>query len=204
MVFAGTMVTNGGCYAVRYLNYLVMYQLLLQSRPLYWFKMVVGTGSNSEIGKINQGVQLAKQESSKTPLTLKLDEFGDQLTKIVGFICLLVWGVCIPKFSSDAFGGSWARGALYHAKIGQILFTTEHFFESWNIDDIIFSIYLYFFIFISYNWNENVGCIIHTFLFYSAVALGVAAIPEGLPAVITLCLSLVVGVVLKSAFFPDR
>ena len=128
--------------------------------------MVVGTGSNSEIGKINQGVQLAKQESSKTPLTLKLDEFGDQLTKVVGFICLLVWGVCIPKFSSDAFGGSWARGALYHAKIGQILFTTN---RTVQMSDIIFII----------------------FIFHLAVALGVAAIPEGLPAVITLCLSLV-------------
>ena len=117
MVFAGTMVTNGGCYAVRHFGFL-MYTPAFIKCYLWIFQVVVGTGSNSEIGKISKGVQLAKQESTKTPLTLKLDEFGDQLTKIVGFICLLVWGVCIPKFSSDAFGGSWARGALYHAKIG--------------------------------------------------------------------------------------
>lgn len=110
--------------------------------------MVVGTGSNSEIGKINQGVQLAKQETAKTPLTLKLDEFGDQLTKIVGFICLLVWGVCIPKFSSDAFGGSWARGALYHAKIGMDLFTRKSTVTSIRINkrisDFIFMHIIYF------------------------------------------------------------
>lgn len=73
---------------------------------------------SSEIGKISHGVQSAKQETSKTPLTIKLDEFGDQLTKIVGAICVLVWVVSIPKFRSDAFGSSWIRGALYHAKIG--------------------------------------------------------------------------------------
>ena len=119
MVFAGTMVASGGAYA-----------------------LVTGTGMATEIGAINAGVQEASLSAgaTKTPLAQKLDEFGDQLTKIIGSICLVVWLFSIPKFNSPAFGGSWVKGAVFHTKI--------------------------------------------------AVALGVAAIPEGLPAVITLCLSL--------------
>ena len=82
-------------------------------------KVVVGTGMRTEIGKISQGVQAAKEETTKTPLAQKLDEFGDQLTNIIGVICLGVWCVSIPKFKSDVFGGSWLRGALYHLKSGE-------------------------------------------------------------------------------------
>ena len=81
----------------------------------------------------------AKSEEHKTPLGIKLDEFGDQLTKIIGLICVAVWIGSIPKWSDNTFKNKW-EGAIYYAKV--------------------------------------------------AVALGVAAIPEGLPAVITLCLSL--------------
>ena len=116
MVFSGTVVTNGGCYV-----------------------LVTNTGAVTEIGAINAGVQAAKEEQVKTPLAIQLDEFGIQLTKIIGSICVVVWLASIPQFGNEIFG-SWMRGAVYHAKI--------------------------------------------------AVALGVAAIPEGLPAVITLCLSL--------------
>ena len=118
MVFSGTMVTHGGCFAV-----------------------VTATGMATEIGLIDAGVQAAKMDHMhiKTPLAEKLDEFGGQLTKIIGAICAAVWVVSIPKFKSPVFK-SQLQGAIYYAKI--------------------------------------------------AVALGVAAIPEGLPAVITLCLSL--------------
>lgn len=61
------------------------------------------------------------------------------MTKIIGFICVAVWLVSIPKWGDNTFKNNW-EGAIYYAKV--------------------------------------------------AVALGVAAIPEGLPAVITLCLSL--------------
>lgn len=81
----------------------------------------------------------AKDDESKTPLAIKLDEFGDTLTIIIGVICLAVWVVSIPKFNDASFSSVW-EGAIYYAKV--------------------------------------------------SVALGVAAIPEGLPAVITLCLSL--------------
>lgn len=116
VVFSGTMVTSGSGTAV-----------------------VVRTGMNTEIGKIQKGVTEAKSEEQKTPLGQKLDEFGETLTVIIGVICLAVWCVSIPKFDDPSFSSSW-EGALYYAKV--------------------------------------------------AVALGVAAIPEGLPAVITLCLSL--------------
>ncbi|KAJ1426607.1 hypothetical protein B484DRAFT_450624 [Ochromonadaceae sp. CCMP2298] len=116
MVFSGTMVTSGASYAV-----------------------VTGTGTATEIGLINAGVQAAKEVHTKTPLGQRLDEFGNQLTVIIGVICVAVWVASIPKFSSPVFSSQF-KGAVYYAKI--------------------------------------------------AVALGVAAIPEGLPAIITLCLSL--------------
>jgi len=116
MLYSGTMVTSGTGKAV-----------------------VVQTGMDTQMGKIQKGVTQAKEEQVKTPLALKLDEFGSQLTKIIGAICLLVWVISIPKMNDASFSSGW-EGAIYYAKV--------------------------------------------------AVALGVAAIPEGLPAVITLCLSL--------------
>lgn len=101
--------------------------------------VVVRTGMETEMGKIQKGVTEAKGEEHKTPLGIKLDEFGEQLTKIISVICLAVWLVSIPKFRDPTFKNP-VEGAVYYAKV--------------------------------------------------AVALGVAAIPEGLPAVITLCLSL--------------
>ena len=116
LAFAGTVVTNGRALAI-----------------------VTATGGSSEIGKIQQGVQEAKQEEEKTPLAQKMDAFADRLTYAIGAICVAVWGINYKNFWQPAFADPW-RGALYYAKV--------------------------------------------------AVALGVAAIPEGLPAVITLCLSL--------------
>ncbi len=116
VVFAGTVCTAGSGVGV-----------------------VVRTGMETEIGKIQKGVTEAKEEDVKTPLAMKLDEFGEQLTAIISVICLVVWVVSIPKFSDATFKNP-LEGAIYYAKV--------------------------------------------------AVALGVAAIPEGLPAVITLCLSL--------------
>jgi Ca2+-transporting ATPase len=116
MLFAGTMVTAGRGKAV-----------------------VVQTGMDTQFGKIQAGVTEAAATQVKTPLAIKLDDFGEQLTIIIGVICLAVWIVSIPKMNDPSFPSVW-QGGIYYAKV--------------------------------------------------AVALGVAAIPEGLPAVITLCLSL--------------
>jgi len=116
MMFAGTTIANGRAYC-----------------------MIVQTGMNTEIGKIQQDVQKAAEDEEKTPLNQKLDQFGEQLTYVIAAICVLVWAMNLSKFSDPIHGGMFG-GCIYYMKI--------------------------------------------------AVALGVAAIPEGLPAVITLCLAL--------------
>ena len=96
---------------------------------------------STELGKIHKAVLDASEEEQKTPLSIKIDEFGELLSKVIGVICVLVWVININQFSDPVHGG-FLKGCIYYLKI--------------------------------------------------AVSLGVAAIPEGLPAVITLYLSLLV------------
>lgn len=123
MVFAGTTVVNGSS-----------------------LNLVVSTGMNTEIGKIQEQITAASQEEDDTPLKKKLDEFGDRLTTVIGVVCLLVW--------------------LINYK----------FFFSYEVVDGVTKV--------RFSFQK---C---TYYFKIAVALAVAAIPEGLPAVITTCLAL--------------
>eukprot|EP00397_Hematodinium_sp_SG-2012_P002469 GEMP01002476.1.p1 GENE.GEMP01002476.1~~GEMP01002476.1.p1 ORF type:complete len:850 (+),score=213.62 GEMP01002476.1:88-2550(+) len=116
MLFSSTTVSNGVCEGI-----------------------VISTGMQTEIGLIQQAVQSASEEESQTPLQKKINEFGDQLAKVIFVICALVWIINYQHFF-DPMHGSVLRGCIYYFKI--------------------------------------------------AVALAVAAIPEGLPAVITTCLAL--------------
>lgn len=124
MVFAGTTVVNGSCVCI-----------------------VINTGMNTEIGKIQKQIHDASLEESDTPLKKKLDEFGNRLTTAIGLVCLAVWIINYKKFLS------------------------------WDVVD---------------GWPANVQFSFEkcTYYFKIAVALAVAAIPEGLPAVITTCLAL--------------
>uniref|UniRef100_A0A0K0E519 Calcium-transporting ATPase n=1 Tax=Strongyloides stercoralis TaxID=6248 RepID=A0A0K0E519_STRER len=100
--------------------------------------IVFGTGLETEIGKIQK--QLSKTESDPTPLQQKLDEFGEQLSKVIGIVCILTFVINIGHFNDPVHGGSWIRGGIFYFKL--------------------------------------------------ILSLAVAAIPEGLPAVITTCLAL--------------
>lgn len=112
--------------------------------------VVVLTGTATEIGSIQRHVQ--EQEEVKTPLQLKLDEFGILLSKVIGYICLAVFLVNILH---------WYR----------------NFDSTKAMKQEGFSLY------------ETYGQpIVHSLKV--AVALAVAAIPEGLPAVVTTCLAL--------------
>ncbi|TYI55023.1 hypothetical protein E1A91_D11G111900v1 [Gossypium mustelinum] len=124
IVFAGTTVVNGCCVCI-----------------------VVCTGMNTEIGKIQRQIHEASLEESDTPLKKKLDEFGSRLTTAIGIVCLIVWLINYKNFLSYDMVDGWPANFRFS-------------FEK---------------------------C---TYYFKIAVALAVAAIPEGLPAVITTSLAL--------------
>ncbi|KAK1239653.1 hypothetical protein MKX07_001107 [Trichoderma sp. CBMAI-0711] len=91
MLFSGTTVVTGRAKAV-----------------------VVLTGPNTAIGDIHESI--TAQISEPTPLKQKLNDFGDNLAKVITVICILVWLINIPNFN-DPSHGSWAKGAIYYLKI---------------------------------------------------------------------------------------
>lgn len=76
--------------------------------------LVVLTGANTAIGDIHESI--TSQISQPTPLKEKLNDFGDQLAKVITAICILVWLINIRNFS-DPSHGSFTKGAIYYLKI---------------------------------------------------------------------------------------
>jgi Ca2+-transporting ATPase len=97
MLYGGTLITTGSIIAV-----------------------ITSTGPNTQIGKISAGVEAVNTHSIKTPLGEKLDKFSNQLSRLVGVICICVWLVNIPNFKESG-GGSILQGALRQAKVAVAL-----------------------------------------------------------------------------------
>lgn len=91
MLFSGTTVVTGHAKAI-----------------------VVLTGASTAIGDIHESI--TAQISQPTPLKEKLNDFGDQLAKVITGICILVWLINIRNFNDPSHGG-WTKGAIYYLKI---------------------------------------------------------------------------------------
>jgi len=120
--------------------------------------VVVGTGMETEIGKIAQMIQSVEDE--ETPLQKRLGELG----KFLVYVALAICGVVFLVEFYQA-----ARHTATDLSIG----TLEGFFAALNDPKLTSAL-------------TSAG--IEAFL--TAVALAVAAVPEGLPAIVTINLAL--------------
>jgi magnesium-transporting ATPase (P-type) len=66
------------------------------------------TGQNTQIGKIHSQVFIAFQmqeakedKEQSSPLQLRLEEFGDQLAKLIGVVCVTIWVMNFNNFFDE-------------------------------------------------------------------------------------------------------
>jgi len=78
--------------------------------------------------QIQKGVTDAASDeyAHRTPLAIKLDEFGNTLTIAIGVICIAVWIASIPKFYDPSFT-SPVEGAVYYAKVAVVSFCCSNY-----------------------------------------------------------------------------
>ena len=152
---------------------------------------------DTEIGAIQRQIADAAEEEEDTPLKKKLDAFGEGLAAIIFWVCVAVWLINYKHFvslvpvggelawgaSDSGIVGKWGRGsASLSSGLGKKVVSTllprplQALFAA--LGPVLDPRRLRF---------ELAACI---YYFKIAVALAVAAIPEGLPAVITTCLAL--------------
>ena len=67
--------------------------------------VVVCTGAHTAIGDISKGLE--EEQDKKTPLKIKIEEFGDSLCRVIMIICILVWVINWSHFNDPIHGGSW-------------------------------------------------------------------------------------------------
>ena len=97
MVFSGTTITNGTVVCI-----------------------VTNIGMDTELGKIQAQIQDASLENYDSPLSRKLEEFSDGLTKCVGTICVIVWLVNYKYFLTWDNNGALSinfEQATYYFKV---------------------------------------------------------------------------------------
>ena len=122
--------------------------------------MITATGMGTEMGAIQAQIAAAEEEEGDTPLKKKLDAFGEGLAACIAVVCVLVWLI------------NWRHFVGWEALKVSARPAALRFLPIPDLSTLSFNL---------------AACV---YYFKIAVALAVAAIPEGLPAVITTCLAL--------------
>ncbi|KAG5869487.1 hypothetical protein JTB14_028583 [Gonioctena quinquepunctata] len=62
---------------------------------------------------------MSEMEEIKTPLQQQL---GEQLSKVITIVCVVVWAINMGLFNDPVHSGFWIKGAIYYFKIAIAVF----------------------------------------------------------------------------------